>query len=164
MLHVITACTRPANLPVMAESLGCWHRADLIWHIRFDFNHEHIGGQAVKNAVLEEISDGYVLFLDDDTIAHPKLWKRFLAHDGADAVVVTQRHSVLGLLRAAPENVQIGTIDIGQAIIKRSVIGKHRIPETYAGDGEFLHAILPNCDAVYLDEVLSFHNALEEER
>jgi hypothetical protein len=160
-LHVLTACTRPTNLPVIAESLATWGSADLIWHIRFDHRHEHIGGQAVKNALLDEIADGWVMFLDDDTVVHPKLWKRFMQHrNGAAAIVVSQQHSVLGILHAAHENVMIGTIDIGQVILRREVIGLHRIPETYAGDGEFLSAILPHVDAVYLDEVLSFHNAL----
>ena len=164
-LHILTACTRPRNLPAIAGSLRVWGPADFIWHLRFDHRHEHIGGQAVKNRMLDELSDGWVMFLDDDTLVHPKLWERFgevrAAHQDAPALVVSQQHSVLGTLHAAPENVMIGTIDIGQVILRREVIGAHRIPESYAGDGEFLHAILPHVDAVYLDEVLSFHNALE---
>lgn len=162
MLHVLTACTRPENLPKMAESLQAWGKqADFIWHIRFDIGKQHVGGQAIKNQILEEISDGYVMFLDDDTVVHPMLWKRLRQYDGKDAIVFSQNHEILGILHAAPENAMIGTIDIGQAIIKRDVIGLHRIPESYAGDGEFMHAILPHCDAVYVDEVLSIHNALQ---
>lgn len=161
ILHVLTACTRPLNLPRLAESLAVWGEADLIWHIRFDPAHRHVGGQAVKNAMLEEIEDGWVMFLDDDTIVHPKLWEVFLQHQDRDAIVVSQKHSVLDILVACPENVFVGGIDIGQVIIRRCAISETRIPETYAGDGQFLESILPFVDAVYLDEVLSFHNALE---
>jgi hypothetical protein len=162
MLHVLTACTRPHNLPAIAESLAAWGRADFIWHIRFDMAKRHVGGQAVKNTLLDEITDGWVMFLDDDTVVHPDLWKLFSRHNAeAEAIVVSQQHSVLGVLHAAPTNVMIGTVDIGQAIIRRDVIGAQRIPETYAGDGEFLHDILPHVNAVYVDEVLSFHNALD---
>jgi hypothetical protein len=161
-LHVLTAVTRPHNLSKMAESLNAWGRADFTWHMRFDAKHEHVGGQAVKNEMLHSIEDGWVMFLDDDTLAHPKLYRRFLKHQEAEAICVTQRHSVLGTLHASRENVGVGTIDIGQALIRRDVIGDMRIPETYAGDGEFLSAILPYADTVYLDEVLSFHNAIGE--
>jgi hypothetical protein len=113
--------------------------------------------------MLDYIEDDFdfVMFLDDDTVAHPDLYSCFRENWEHQAIVVSQKHSVLGTLHAAPENVAIGTIDIGQAIIRRDVIGRRRIPETYAGDGEFLSAILPHVDAVYLDEILSFHNALE---
>jgi hypothetical protein len=162
MLHILTACTRPQNLSTMADSLAAWGPADFIWHIRFDLEHRHVGGQEIKNQMLDEIADGWIMFLDDDTVVHPKLYDRFDEHRlGAPAIVVSQQHSVLGVLHAAYENVAIGTIDIGQAILRREVIGRKRIPQTYAGDGEFLHSILPHVDAVYVDEILSFHNALE---
>jgi hypothetical protein len=163
MLHILTACTRPQNLPFMAESLRAWGSADFIWHVRFDWRGRHVGGQAVKNKLLDEIHDGWILVLDDDTVVHPALWRTFQKHRHGDAaaIVVSQQHSVLGVLHAAHVNVMIGTIDIGQAIIRREAIGNYRIPETYAGDGEFLSAVLPSVEAVYIDEILSFHNALE---
>jgi hypothetical protein len=164
-LHVLTACTRPLNLPQMTASLLEWGRdADIEWHISFDLKRTAIGGQRIKNDMLDQIEWGYVFFLDDDTVAHPLLYERAQkALAGvAPAVVFSQEHSELGTLHAAPENVTIGGIDIGQAIVRRDVIGDHRIPETYAGDGEFYEAVLRGReDVVYLDEVLSFHNALE---
>lgn len=162
-LHVLTACTRPQNLSRIAASLRAWNTDDFIWHIRFDPHGRHVGGQAVKNAMLDEIADGWVMFLDDDTLVHPYLWKRYLAHRDTPAIVFSQDHSQLGILRAAPENVAVGSIDIGQVILRRELIGTHRIPKGYAGDGEFLSVILPKVDAVYLDEILSFHNALRRD-
>lgn len=146
----------------VAWSLNNWPQgADFTWHVRFDFEKEHVGGQRLKNEMLDEITEGYVMFLDDDTEAHSELWPFFVEHMGAEAIVVSQHHSVLGYLEAAPENVEVGSIDIGQVILRRDVIGNFRIPETYAGDGEFLSAILPHVDAVYTDVILSVHNTLE---
>lgn len=165
-LHILTACTRPENLPTMAESIHKWGSADVTWHVRFDPTKTAIGGQRLKNEMLDERhGSGYVFFLDDDTVAHPMLWKRVhpLLEEHVAAVVFSQKHSELGILHAAPENVTVGGIDIGQAVVHASVIAGHRIPETYAGDGEFYEAVLRGRDdVVYLDEVLSFHNALEE--
>jgi hypothetical protein len=66
------------------------------------------------------------------------------------------------VLAAAHEHLQVGSVDIGQAFIARSLIGSTRIPEHYDGDGMFLAAVLTNWPAVaYLPDVLSEHNALE---
>jgi hypothetical protein len=163
-LHVLTACSRPGNMEKVAWSLNNWPQdADFTWHVRFDFDRKHVGGQRLKNEMLDEISDGFVLFLDDDTEAHSEIWDAFLEHQDREAIVVSQHHEILGYLEAAPENVEVGAIDIGQVILRREAIGNHRIPETYAGDGEFLCAILPHVDAVYLDTILSIHNSIEED-
>lgn len=165
-LHVLTACSRPGNMEKLAWSLNNWpQNADFTWHVRFDFEKQHVGGQRLKNEMLDQITEGsdYIYILDDDTEAHSELWPFYAQNIGREAMVVSQHHSVLGYLEAAPEYVKIGGIDIGQAIIRRDVIGENRIPETYAGDGTFLCAILPYVDAVYTDVILSIHNTLEEE-
>lgn len=145
------------------QSLLDWGSVDFEWHLRYDLGLEHIGGQAVKNAMLDSITDGWVWFLDDDTLAHPSLYSAVerIADSGlASAVVVSQDRHDGRILEAAPENVAVNEIDIGQAVMHRDLIGRKRIPETYAGDGEFLEAVLDG-GAVYLNEILSFHNALE---
>ena len=162
-LHVLTAVTRPENLSRIAEAFGFWGKADFEWHLRFDSKREHVGGQALKNAMLDEISDGWVWCLDDDTLPHKRLYaevaKAVMAADAA-AVVVSQRREDRTVLLASPDNLYVGGVDIGQAVIRRDVIGEHRIPESYAGDGEFLMAVLADRNVVYLPRVLSFHNAL----
>lgn len=161
-LHVLTAVTRPRNLNRILGSLRAWGDADFIWHIRFDEEQQHVGGQAVKNAMLDSISDGWVWFLDDDTIAHPAFYARVREASGfASAVVVDQLRADGRILTASPQNVQVNEIDIGQAVIRRDRIGSHRIPEEYAGDGYFLEVVLDRPNTVFLNETLSFHNRLE---
>jgi hypothetical protein len=133
--HIVTACTRPHNLPLMAESIEAatcepW---EVHWHIRFDSALQHVGGQRLKNQMLDQIEDGWVCFLDGPQV-----------------------------LAAAHEHLQVGSVDIGQAFIARSLIGNTRIPEHYEGDGVFLQAVLASWPAVaYLPDILSEHNALE---
>src|SRR3990167_1261604 len=94
-IHALTACSRPENLTKVGLSLAHAARGhDVHWHVRFDLEREHVGGQAVKNRLLDEISDGWVWILDDDTIVHPDLFSRAAecaALTGIEAIVVSQR-------------------------------------------------------------------------
>lgn len=167
-LAVLTAVSRPWNLNVIAGSLAtALARApvDLTWHLRFDPLREHVGGQALKNEMLDGISDGWVWILDDDTLVH----ERFLevvapiadAHPHLDAIVVSQRRNDGRVLQASAEKAVLGEIDAGQAILSRAFIANYRIPETYAGDGVWLETLLHDRDSVvYEESVLSLHNVL----
>ena len=166
-LHVLTACTRPQNLPLLANSIEAamcepW---EVCWHLRFDPELWHVGGQRLKNDMLDQISDGWVCFLDDDTIMHPLLLHlaaRWSRHADIVAVVVAQSRADGRTLHAAEENVRVGEIDIGQVVLRRDLIGDDRLPLDYEGDGMFLSNILiGEPGVVYIDEVFSFHNKLE---
>ena len=164
-LHVITAVTRPQNLGEIAASLAAASvtaGTDVVWHWHFDLERNHIGGQKPKNDALDTITDGWVWILDDDTIVHSEIliaWKQH-AQDGATAVVFGQTRADGRTLVSGLERVRVGDIDIGQAILRRDVIGEHRLAESYEGDGVFLEAVLPNTSAIYDNRFLSFHNRL----
>jgi hypothetical protein len=166
-LHVLTAVTRPGNLPLLAESLAdsTTPDVDLCWHWRFDLERRHIGGQHLKNLMLGVIRDGWVWVLDDDTLVHP-LMLATIANvvEGSPhvrAIIVSQERSDGRVHSAREDNVRVGSIDIGQAVLRRDLIGTLRIPETYEGDGEFLISLLSTCaNVVYVDQPLSLHNAL----
>jgi predicted O-methyltransferase YrrM len=104
-----------------------------------------------------------VCFLDDDTTMHPEYLRRMAeAVKTAGAVVVAQQRQNGMVLTAAQEHLKVGAVDIGQAFISRPLIGTHRIPEHYEGDGVFLQAVLAGHYFVtYLPDILSEHNALE---
>ena len=76
-LHVLTAVSRPENLGQIAESLAvaverAEYGVDLAVALgMFDPDRQHVGGQALKNDMLDDIDDGWVWILDDDTLAHP---------------------------------------------------------------------------------------------
>ncbi len=166
-LHILTACTRPANLPRVGESIIAatprgW---DVSWHVRFDPQRIHVGGQALKNQMLDEITDGWCWILDDDTVAHPDILYRLsevlVDKPKMRALVVDQTRADGRYLIAAPDQVAIGYIDAGQAIIRRDLIADKRLPENYEGDGHWLMSVLRDQPyVVYLNLPLSLHNAL----
>ncbi len=164
-LHVLTACTRPENLSEVAASLseascGYW---EVCWHVRFDPEHWHVGGQQLKNDMLDQITDGWVCFLDDDTTLDPDFPRLAgtLREKGGEGLVVSQQRADGRTLHAAVENVRVGEIDIGQVMIDRALIGDARIPLHYDGDGMFLSEVLAqNSLVLFHDEVLSHHNRL----
>jgi hypothetical protein len=165
-LHVLTAVSRPENLPQLAESLaGAAARApeaEIAWHWRFDVCRTQIGGQALKNEMLDEVTDGWVCFLDDDTLMHPDLLASVddLLREAPEtrAILVAQQRNEG---RVLSNSLAVGSVDIGQAVLRRDAIGDIRIPEHYNGDGEFLQAIFESgVPFTYTSEVLSWHNRL----
>jgi len=166
-LHVITAITRSANLADIGASLAAacvTARVDLQWHWVFDWDRQHIGGQKRKNDALDAITDGWVWMLDDDTLAHSEIiqaWSTYVSNPRFDAVVFGQVRADGRRLEASRDDVRVGSIDIGQAFLRRDLIGDERLPETYEGDGVFLERVLARADAVFDPRALSFHNRLE---
>ena len=137
----------------------------LRWHWRFDVERQNVGGQAVKNAIIDEIRDGWVWMLDDDTVAHPDVLSTVsecLRRDlSLQAIIVGQRRNMREDLVADPGHIVPGFCDVGQAFLRRDLIGEYRIPIDYNGDGLFLHSVLKGNNRVaYLSDVLSFHNAI----
>lgn len=137
---------------------------EVVWHWRFDPHRMHIGGQALKNEMLDEIDDGWCWALDDDTIAHENVLRVVsqvaAAKVKARAIIVSQLRTSGHVLQARPEQMCVGGVDIGQAFLRRDLIGDQRIPLDYEGDGMFLQAVLAGQPAIYLADVLSLHNSL----
>ncbi len=168
-IHVLTAVTRPRNLPILATGLAVASMrvpdCEVVWHWRYDLRLEHVGGQQPKNDMLDNIADGWVWIFDDDTIVHPDLFARVNELTAGDpdvrGVIVAQE--VHGAIRHAhPDLAQVGLIDAGQAVLRRDLIGDHRLALNYEGDGHLLTELLTGRqDVVYLDEILSYYNALE---
>ena len=158
----MTAVTRPENLAEIGLSLRnavARARIDAEWHLRFDPERRHVGGQQVKNELLDGIDDGWVWVLDDDTLVHPDLFTYL--DESYDALVVSMRLDG-GILHAAEKNVVWGGIDIGQAILRRELIGERRIEPVYEGDGRFLEALLPGANVLYVPTELTYYNAITQ--
>ena len=169
-LHVLTAVTRPENLKQVADSIAvatvcAQQRVTVEWHKLEDPERRWVGGQYLKNRMLNDIDDGWVCFLDDDTVMHSaflrKIGRAHKQHRHANAYVVSQRRTTGVVLKAAPENMTLGKVDAGQVVLRRSLIRHKRIPETYAGDGHFIQDLLyGQPDVLYMPDVISLHNAL----
>lgn len=169
-LHLLTPVTRKENIREISRSID--QAARLVRGQSLEIHWHHVvgetddpGGQRSKNRMLDRIDnpEAWVLVLDDDTLMHRRLLHWFMrSKDEAPAVIVSQERADGEILHAAPGNVRPGMIDIGQAILRRDLIGKRRIPERYDGDGEFLVRVLDSGKVgVYVDRVLSYHNRLE---
>lgn len=161
-LHVLTACTRPENLERVADSIFSSKPMflDVHWHVRRD-TEPAVGGQRVKNEMLDNISEGWIVFLDDDTAMHPQLLQRLddEINPNIDLVFYAQQRNADVHMPLAKR----GLIDIGQVCVHRRRIGPLRIPDFYDGDGWFCEALVANPgggEIVYLPEVLSFYNLL----
>lgn len=129
--------------------------------MKLDQERKHVGGQRIKNEILSSIKDGWVWVLDDDTTVHEDLFRVVSANRNHDAVVVSQDRPDMGaVLVASRENIRVSGIDIGQAVIRREVIGDARIPETYDGDGSFLQEVLAEANVAFVEESLSLYNSL----
>lgn len=166
-VNVLTAVSRPENLPEVARSLGAAAsrapEVSVAWRWRFDLQRAYVGGQAVKNHLLDEVPPGeWVWMLDDDTTAHEDVLLTAACFQNYDAIVFSQQRSTGGVLAACRENVVVGGIDIGQAFLRRSVIGDHRLPENYNADGVFLAAVLADADVMYHPATYSLHNAISQ--
>jgi hypothetical protein len=173
-IHLLTAVTRPALLPAVAESVAEASTAvfesdatvTVVWHVRPGVPGDR-GGYRTKNALLEAIPESpeeWVILLDDDNVLHPRLLVRFaeVIDQETEAVIVSCESALHGLLRAAPENVKVGSIDAAQAILRRDCVGERRWRHLYTGDGRLLEQLVPELKkVVYLDEVLAYHNKLQ---
>ncbi len=169
-LHILTAVSRPENLEMVGASvMAAIEREphiDIRWHQLTDYERQFVGGQAIKNRMLLEIDDGWVCILDDDTIMHPlylqKIYRAHHHHPDAQAILVSQRRTTGTILEAKPENMIQCEVDAGQVVMQRAFIGNTLIPETYAGDGQWIETLFAGRTHLvhYIPEVLSFHNAL----
>lgn len=95
MLTIITPCGRPENLPLLEKSLDLER---VRWLIVYDTKNgpftrrydnpriTEIGhptppggcaGHAQRNKGLAHVVEGFIYFLDDDTVMHPDFWKIF---------------------------------------------------------------------------------------
>ena len=162
-VHVLTAVSRPQNLPRLARSLAKGANGhEIVWHWRFDLNRTDVGGQAAKNAMLDEIQDGWVYVLDDDTLMHPRLLSKLTDDPEVRAIIVSQQRKHEQSLAATSDNLRVGHIDIGQALLRREMIGSERIPLLHFGDGLFLETLLKGKPGVvFCEEELSYYNSLE---
>lgn len=100
-------------------------------------------GNLQRNVGLDHAGDGWVCFLDDDTVLHPDLLKHIgpiCLRNPMVNIIVDQSFSG-GAIRcsASPQNIRCLGIDSGQAFLSRSLIGDKRWPlMNYDADWQFI--------------------------
>jgi len=117
------------------------------------------------DAALSNIGDGWVWILDDDNSVHPSFFRRLeeeiAAHPDKEAIVFSQERSdALRYLKAAPENVRVGSIDTAQFVLQRGLIGKYRWNDLPTHDGIFIEQIFNDHPTAFhfVDDVLCYFN------
>jgi hypothetical protein len=169
-LHIITPVTRPENLPRILRSIedSSIPQFDIDWYVVFDcasshmiISNENIGtiyeefkskenqicGYVQRNHALDQIADGWVYFLDDDTIMHKDMLTHFFSEydEFHTCYLFTSKSKDMNFYCELEDdftNVAPNRIDIGQFIIKRETIGNTRFREDiYNADGYFINQI-----------------------
>jgi len=173
-LHLLTAITRPENLPTLAASIATAHGhapdVALVWHWRLDPERQHPGGQCLKNQMLDTIADGWVWILDDDNLMTPgflaEITARISAQPAARLLVCAQRHNSGGIRTVNRRMLRETHVDAAQVVFARDAIGELRIPEHYCGDGAFIEALanrLTPEQIAYIHRPIVRYNALRSE-
>lgn len=164
LLHILTACSRPGGLAPIADALGgAPPGLEVRWHVGFDLARCHIGGQTVKNTLLDGIDDGWVWVCDDDNLPAPGFLARLavlLSDDAHDGYLFGQLRPG-GYVHAVPP--ALGVTDVAQVVLRRRAIGAHRLPAQYDGDGHWICAIWRDHPGriALIDEALTLYNAQE---
>jgi hypothetical protein len=166
ILQIITAATRPENLPRILRSIASLIlQFDLRWIIVYNdgitpvcftepwvceivYGKRNVGGFIQKNRGIELCEPGWIYFLDDDNLILPDFGPTLLAAIGkapeAGAFLFDQinKNGSLRLVADATK-IYVGNIDQGQAVLHSSMIDDHRygIDERYDNDGVFLEAV-----------------------
>ena len=157
-LHILTACSRPSGLTRLADALASAPACLAAqWHVGFDLACQHVGGQAVKNRLLDQVRDGWVWVCDDDNLPVPGFFAYLAQAAPADLLLFSQTRHGRMVHAAAP---RLDETDIAQAVIRRDTIGDTRLPEVYNGDGAWLMQVAAQTQSVALiDLPLTAYNA-----
>lgn len=176
---VITACSRPGNLPALAEALAALsnpHGYDLAWWVIFDA--ASVGpvpdvpgweirvmpsyspgnwGHAQANLALDMIEAGFVWILDDDNLPHPDLLT--CRYEPGTITLIGQQ--VTADYVRVPEPA-CGKVDKAQIVADRAAVGDTRLPLDCFGDGRFVEMLFAaRPESLRIDpEVRSFYNRL----
>jgi hypothetical protein len=182
-ISIITACSRPQNLDLLKESITF----PCDWYIIYDSEkierifeegwiHTYnlkggVSGYNQKNYGLSLVDGGWVYFLDDDNVLHPKFFDLFSIYTKLypekSAFVFNQQCSPdeKDVRWAIPSNVQTYKIDQAQWIVKRELIGFYRFGDRYESDGDFITTLHEQHSTRfgYLLTVMSYYNYLKWE-
>lgn len=192
-LHIITPVSRPQNIPALAQSIKVALVPEIVveWWLVYDAQalpselpqatchflavpslvngkKMSVGGNSQYNAALDQITDGWVCFLDDDTTLHHRLIKAIapllLNIPGCNLAFNQNNPDGTRRLTVSPDNMQVNRVDTGQVVLCRESIGAiRRVPaDAYCGDGRMIEAVFKAHPEsfIFLNEALSTYNRI----
>ena len=177
MMTIITPCIRPENLARMSKTIP----ANCRWIVVFDLKQlpsvelpknaeyhrllNHAFGYPQSNYALELVKDGYVYFLDDDTLMHPDLYEAVsgLDNDFIHFNQIRPEKKKGDPKRILGSKVQGGWIDKGGFVVKRELIGEIRFrTDIYGGDGYFAEDCYAKAqNPIFINKILAYFNILK---
>lgn len=184
MIHVVTPCSRPANLPALLESISGALKGPWTWWIVLDRRHVKgevrvpganvlemdscgIGGHAARNHILWLIEDGWIVWIDDDNRIHQDL-------PGALILARLEHPEALGFVfhairgdgsPYASPNGPGDSVDTACLVFHREAIGSVRWNETRNDADQGFHQEVVKRNQgkiVYVPKVAAFYNALKD--
>jgi glycosyltransferase involved in cell wall biosynthesis len=177
-LFIVTPCCRPNFLPKLYDSIdfdkvtqwiivydtskGVKYEKKYLEHPKIyeiECDKRNVGGGIARQQALDIIKDGFVYFLDDDNIIHPNFWNIF---NNARL----EKFYTFNCIAAINEKIlygdscKRGTIDTGQYLIPRKLIGNTIWQNIYTGDGYFIEEIYNNHSDkhCYVNEIAAYYN------
>lgn len=173
MIHILTPCSRPWNLVMIAPSIP----PKCSWKVAFDkstgvesrgkwYTSQYTGhwGHPVRNEMLSRLKakpDDYVLFLDDDNIIHPN-WHEHIKESTADMVTWGQENKDGSLRLRATGEPKVGNIDMGSFMVKYKIAKQLKFTNVYEADGIFaMEAAQKASDIQKINESISYYNFLK---
>ena len=177
MIHIITPCTRPENLPYLAESIP----KECNWVVVYDASvgdaalvegattlyspYTGFAGNPNRNFALDSIEFDdldWVYILDDDNIIHPDWYARVSNINYTQVNMVTWgqvwRNNSIRL--TPPLYPQVGNIDTSCYMVRGRLMKTLRYSMDYVADGIMAEYAAKYGDVLRLDEYLGYYNYL----
>ncbi len=189
MLTIITPCCRPENLHKLFNSI----QFDKIekWIIVYDISNNRtyskiynndkiieveyqeeksVFGHGQRNYGMSLVSNGFIYFLDDDTIIHSKFWDIVEEiKDKKNIIVSFDQHNKFFKNELLPgDKLFPHQIDSASYIIDKSLIGDKKFNiELYYSDGLFVYEVSqsthPEYKHIYFPFIACYYNYLKYE-
>jgi glycosyltransferase involved in cell wall biosynthesis len=176
-INIVTPCSRPENLGAIAGSINI-PESSYRWIVVFDAdeipsidlpnnaevyahrNTESRSGNAQRNFANKMIRGGYVLYLDDDTILHPKLWES--VKECKEDLVGWKQCNKDNSHRLSVGEWQVGFIDSGSFMVDQNTMGDSDWAlDRYDADGYFAREMRLKAKTVKeIYDYLSIYNYL----
>lgn len=173
MIHILTPCSRPWNLVMIAPSIP----PKCSWKVAFDkstgvqsrgkwYTSQFTGswGHPVRNEMLSRLKakpDDYILFLDDDNLIHPN-WYEHIKGATADMVTWGQENKDGTIRLRATDQPKVGNIDMGSFMVKYKIAKQLKFTDVYEADGIFaMEAAKKASDIQTINESISYYNYLK---
>jgi hypothetical protein len=181
MLTIITPCSRQHNIPKISNSIkfNKIHKWIIVYDTSKDRtynklykNHpkilevecnDGISGNPQRNYGMSLVDDGWIYFLDDDNIIHPKFWSIFNKLNCSKFYTFDQARDKQGGVLPG-HTIALNHIDTAMFIVHKKHIGNIKWHnDRYNADGYFICDINENNkDAhIYINDIAAYYNFLE---